>query len=264
MRFIPKIEWPTTRPWHILTGVKPRTQLIVPKINKMRLLQVIKQCADEYSWTPDADQLEEYELTPVFIHCNLMHGGIRHPILKDIYVAKDENGLSINYNAMTFDRFVVWQTRNGKDSYPVPLTPQKGDRTISLRSGTVSPYPVAAHVKGKVYMVLSRYMKEIDKAKQNGVEFRRKQVLVHVPYRTIGVDTGAFPSEENVSLRPAWMYIGVHKFWDDKAHPIHMDKCPLYDYTAKVHEGVPYFLKPTKKWINEPWYFFPAKEVSNL
>lgn len=265
-------------PWSRLVGVERRTvNLAAPpafeKVNKsdlLRLQMFIKDCETEYSYTPDWSILEQSEYQPVFIYCNMMHGGAQHPVLDGLYKSASEDGLSINPYVYTKTRYEVWQTNQGRESVPVALTSRRS--AISFLTGTLQTLSRPAPIKGRLFFVRSSVIKDLDKAKQNGVIFRRRKVPILLPYMLQVVDpvegyrqytTGHSLTSEQVYEQWAWMYLGRHKHWDELLDGGYTTiPCELRSHILKQRKGVSYF-RPKKTWLeDENYYFFNAKGVN--
>ncbi len=238
-----------------IMGIKRKHQ---DGFTKEQVLMLLRDCANEYSWTPDATELERVDYQPVFVYCNMMRGGNRYSVIEDIIRTKDDNGKSISPYVYTKDRYAVWQTRDGRDSYPVALT--SSDPIISLTSGTNQVIARPGRVKGKLYYVRSELVKNLDRVRQNGILFRRRKVRLIVPYRAQHWnDVGRNPSEEMIYGRKdedavfAWMYQGRHKHWDG-----------LLDGGFSLGPCTIRSPATPKEWCGEePYYFFDAWRVAN-
>jgi hypothetical protein len=122
-------------------------------------------------------------------------------------------------------------------------------------------FPPIAKIKGEVYKVRpQQFHLELDRYRQNTVEYRRERVRLIVPYRKVeflrdhnldpsfGVQeafsrsdyTGSSvkTSEEVVAIIRAWMYIGEPKYWD----PL----ISAYDYGH-----IETFRAKNRRWLQE-------------
>jgi hypothetical protein len=216
--------------------------------------------------TEDFVDLEEFKWTRVFLYGPEMHGGHRHSIIQDIYRKKDNRGLCTNPSVVTVSKYETWITLVGKESKPVALVSKA--KKQSQFNGTVGMLAKASRLKGRLYFIRSDMMYLLDRVHVKGIEYDRKLVEVELPYRILDPsENGCQPTEEQGYVGKAFMYVGVHKFWDPFVDHGEINftikKCPLKDPEIKYYKDKPYFIPP-KKWIKEPYCFFNAHEYNNL
>ena len=213
-----------------------------------------------YRHTKDWAFLEDTDYRVVFLYCDLMRGGKHHNLIEPIIRTKNDQGLSINPYAFSKERYEVFQTKDGHNSYPVAL-PSKAP-IISAVSGQRN---ARGKVKGWLYFVRSESMYVLDNHKQNSVKFRRKLVDIQIPYRIFWPNVlGCNPTDEDAHTIQAWMYVGVPEFWGEV--PVRdLDKCRLIDPTERKRGNRTYHSHTRKRWHdeNEPYYLFDAWGVKN-
>jgi len=260
--------------WTKVVGVK-RSPLITEysKADLLRLQMFCKDCVTEYSWTPDWPELEEkQDYQPVFLYCNLMRGGALHHVIDGLYKTQDAEGLSINpYVFSGRPNWQVWQTKDGRDSFPIAFASGAPIPKLTTSPGTITKYPLRGYIKGRLYYIHSSVMKELDKVKQNGVLFDRRKIWIKYPYRIQDPNnTGVNPSEEQIHPMEVWMYVGREEYWGEVPH-INLERCGISHFSLKRHRNHPqkegmyeHKVLPIKKWINdEPFYYFRAWEIAN-
>lgn len=236
----------------------------VSKADAIRLQIFLKNCVNEYSYTPDWVELEQSEYVPVFLYCNLMRGGSLHHCIEDVFKAKSVDGLSVNPYVFSHRRYEMWQTKDGRDSYPIALPSRLTTPKLSVASGTITSYPMKGYVKGRVYFIPSAHMKDLDRLKQNGVLFNRIKIGVKLPYRIQNVDeSGLSLGKEEFETMDVWMYIGRREYWDD-VPLINLQRCSGVRYTYRKH-GSHMVIHDTKPYLNgdDIFYYFNAWEINN-
>jgi hypothetical protein len=260
-------------PWSRIVGVERRTVDLadppsIMKYDKTSILHLrtfIRDCEKEYSFTPNWSILEQSEYIPMFIYCNMMHGGSQHAMLDGLYKAKSDDGVSVNPYVYTKEKYNVWQTQQGRDSVPFALT--SGSAPTHPFIGTLQNIPRPSRVKGRLFFVRSDMIKDLDKLKGNGVVFRRKKVEIILPYSMCAIDpyTGSDIPTRNPGPRLeyrtwAWMYVARHKHWDGLLDGGFFTKpCKLYTHSNRRNHSTTY---STIK-LDEPYYFFNAKEFAD-
>lgn len=211
-------------PWAKLMGTERKLVPEMTDYNINELLLLVKKHKELHKHTPDAIPLEEQIIQPVFVYCNMMSGGERADIVKDICVTSRRWWY-------TDDEFDVYQTRLGKDSFPIAL---------KAKPTTVRP----ARVMGQLFYVRSDQMNILDNERCNGVLFRRKKVRIHHSrYRFI---RNALV-EETIASTLAWMYVGKNTHWNGLIDGgYYYAPCDLY--------------YPTRRGISsvDPLYLFKA------
>jgi hypothetical protein len=204
--------------------------------------------AHQCALTPDNWKLEQYIRQLVFLPCDLKAGGVNHDIIKDVI-----NGPVYEDMVYTSKKYTFWKKDLGGHSFPIALP---GD----YRPNAFTTFPVEpAPIKGSLYFVPGSFMKELDKHRQNGVQFRRERVDVRISYRTVSFDP---PSIDEATLLPqlkrrplpqlhdgfttvpAWMYFGVVEYWDNMIGGIFKSQMNTFQH------------QPKRVWIDK-FYKFP-------
>lgn len=162
--------------------------------------------------TPDMWKLEMHENQLVFLYDEYMYGRSQHKVLTSF---AERMG-----TAFSFDEYTMWNYQNTQGITPV----------VMKSMYHINP---ARKVKGELYSLRPKYIRDLDILKQNGVQFRRKRIRVIVPskpevwvkerdgMKRLFQDKKASTSSwfslplEN-RFFDAWMYFGVDKYWTPK------------------------------------------------
>lgn len=165
-------------------------------------------------WTPDIGKLQETEWQLVFIYDRLQLGF-------DDYTAYMSEHAATVCTAFTNDPYVMFKKRMGLNTYPIL---QKKDY--------VSPEPT--RVKGELHYIRSQQLIQLDKLRENGVQFNRELIDIFVPFfkvhklkswkeggRNKGEYMKLYGTEHPTDTIPhyqvikAFAYIGANEYWDD-------------------------------------------------
>lgn len=197
---------------------------IVPSYGYEDIEEFRLQMLEASKFTPDIAKLEQYDWQLLFVSDELkrdhmMHQKIGHP----------EYGTQFQFPAFTQASYHYWDPPEAWSS-PVPMKVEGFTNPLPF-------FPPIAKIKGEVHLIRPQlFHLELDRYRQNTVEFRRERIRLTVPYRKVeflkdhnldpdfGVQdlfsrseyTGSSvkTSEERVAIIRAWMYIGEPKYWD--------------------------------------------------
>lgn len=155
-------------------------------------------------YTPDVHHMEEHPWQMLFMYGEDMPGYVGHELIAP-------NLYSTPVVGFTQDHFSMYEKEPDDAIFP--------GKTIS--------YPVALSqafhgvpnhsIKGKVGLINSDLLYELDIFRKNGKVFKRKRVRIIMSvtrYRWTKAQ-GSLPPEQTVSKKWAWMYVGVPEFWKD-------------------------------------------------
>lgn len=161
----------------------------------------IKQANEEAALTPDIWRIERYKTQLLFVCDEMQSNCHHHPLLCS--QAKS----CVAFSDTTFS---MWKKRMGKESTAIPLR-------LEFQSGMAQRSVSLEHVKGEIHQIPPRHFIELDKIKQNGVQFRRVRTSFLVPHTTTrwSKQTGTF-KEKTLDRVKAWMYIGIPEYWNDQ------------------------------------------------
>jgi hypothetical protein len=178
------------------------------------------QATEDTKFTPDIATLEEYEWQLYFATDETKKDHLKHDLV----------GPEAQYRfpAFTQESFHYWD----HDAPFLPPIPMK----VTGYVNAIPFFPPIAKIKGQVYLIRPQRFLELDRYKQNTVEYQRERIRVIVPYRQVlwlkdhnldsafGVQelfarseyagSSVKTSEERVAIIRAWMYIGKPEFWD--------------------------------------------------
>lgn len=205
------------------------------------------QALEDTKFTPDIARLEEFEWQLYFAIDETKKDFIKHDLLGPEKEYK--------FPGFTQKPFHYWQ-------HSAPFLPPIPTTVTDNPLNSMPFFPPIAKIKGQVYAIRPQRFIELDRYKQNTVEYYRERVRLIVPYRQVlflkdhnldpafGVQevfsrsayagSSIKTSEEKVAIIRAWMYIGKPEFWD----PL----ISAYDYTA-----VETFTAKNRRWL-ETYY----------
>jgi len=197
---------------------------------------------EETLFTPDSLDIGNRKVTRMFIYDEMLPGRHRFDLIDALGTRRA--------TAFTLDKFVLWRTKMGKESYPVPLT------------GKYTSYPPATPmaVKGEIWDIFSPQVFELDSWKLNGVEFLRQRVYLILPYRDrfkfpmqVGKDmVKTYLSPQKEQIVSAEMYVGIPEHWEDMLTDYHLR--PVKHYTPGDNTTF-------NSW-EDPYYFFTPGEYN--
>lgn len=202
------------------------------------------QALEDTKFTPDISVLEEYEWQLYFAPDETKKDHLKHHLVGDEREYK--------FPAFTQQKYNYW---NHAAPFLPPI-PMRSETPVNL----MPYYPPIAMIKGEVYAIRPQRFLELDRYKQNGVEYQRERIRLVVPYRKVlwlkdhnldpsfGVQelfnrsayagSSVKTSEERVAIIRAWMYIGKPQFWD----PL----ISAYDYSS-----VEVFNAKNRRWCDQ-------------
>jgi hypothetical protein len=200
-----------------------------------------RQLSESVLRSPDLGVLEESEFQLLFCPDRTQRGCSEYSLI--------EESIFCNY-AYTEECFNYWQQRDG---LPIPLmaTDQRQWQWV----------PPSLKIKGEIHAVRSHQFKHLDNYKDNLVSFRRERLTFLVPNRPLfrlperynenGIPIPLVPGQygvgkETVHRVQAWMYIGVHDYWDDLLDG-------GYNFKPVVH------YKDERPWLKE-YYSLPREK----
>lgn len=158
---------------------------------------------DEYRHTPDIRTLQMGKRWFVFEYGECMEGRREHTDLMSM------GGITRVGNAFTkFSNLVMYKKTLGEFSYPVVLGHMPRHPKMQYR---IHQNKLPGRVKGDLLLVEgAEHVVTLDKARENGVAFKRVVMEVLFPYtQTIQGET-----TEYLESVTAWVYIGAKDYWD--------------------------------------------------
>ena len=193
-------------------------------------------------FTPDIALLEEYEWQAVFVTDELKKKFVKHELLGE--------DRQYCFPAFTQKSYHYWQSNQPWEG-AIPF------ECLQTRNNIVG-WPPIAKIKGEVYLIRPQRFLELDRYKQNTVQYVRDRIRLVVPFRRIewvkdryGPDVykffqqpehfhgkSTFTSDEHVYIVRAWFYEGKPAYWD----PI----ITAYDYGH-----VETFHSKNRRWCQE-------------
>lgn len=179
-------------------------------------------CRIQTRFTPDIAELEEHQFQLFFAHDDVQVGCPNYKLISEQSVSEGR--------AFTVNAFQYFQ-KNTDSSLVALGTGEKSE--LAARSK-----PDFCRIKGELHNIRPAALMKLDQHYMNGVQYRRHRVKVIYPYRdhTIirigneealeskppGIITTKnelgirhYVSDEMVCILEAWMYTGMHSYWDD-------------------------------------------------
>lgn len=194
----------------------------IPVVNQ----KTIKELCATAPYSPDIIELERKRRATIFVADDMMRGGKLHEYISEVSVS----GRFPTHAGYTQGEFVMWKKDLGEDSFPVALDEDVTGHRIG--SATLEK----AKIRGEVYSIRPRQFRKLDFLKENGVVFIRRRVNVIIPlYKVIYDKAHPLPhlADKN-SVIEAWMYVGVHSYWDDQlAGVIPSNPVPIVEDNAR-------------------------------
>lgn len=169
-----------------------------------------KQLSESVLRSPDLGVLEESEFQLLFCPDRTQRGCSEYSLI--------EESIFCGYG-FTEENFNYWQQRDGL-CIPLMATDTRQWQWV----------PPSLKIKGEIHAVRPHQFRNLDLHKDNLVSFRRERLTFLVPSRPLYrlpeyYENGkplplAIPRQigvgrETVGRVEAWMYIGVHDYWDD-------------------------------------------------
>lgn len=191
---------------------------------------------DIKKYTPDYVELQQHKYQLLFCPDELMIGYHKNDLL-----GKSESLAT----AFTVDEYTMVKKRLGKQSQAITLKERN------------SMYP-SLPIKGKLFAVRPYRFLEIDKYKENRVQFYRERVALSVPYsvkmwcKERDLLQRAFNEkrqhifQQDPAIVEAWMYVGVNDYWKEL-----LDGGMMYPAVKQYHH------------LNGGYYFFTKGEYSD-
>lgn len=169
-----------------------------------------EQIEELLRWTPDAAELEKYKHVPLFV-CDQSQPGCR-----DSGILENERRL---YTAFTQNNHLMLRQDLGKLSQPL---------IFNHKPFTMPPSFELLPIRGELFHVRHSIIHALDKSRQNGEQFERKEVLVVIPSTHLffkdrreaellfgeGVGT-CLVEQAKVTRVKAWMYYAAEDYWKD-------------------------------------------------
>ena len=169
-----------------------------------------------FTW--DMPKLEQCAHQPVFIYNQMKR---RHRSFAMIEPWSEFRGRAFTAN----ENWIMWKKKLGKGTFPIAMRIEH----------TMVP---TARIAGELYLINSYRIKDLDEFMSNGVEFRRKQVQVLVPYARKTYVHGDPVDIQAVAKVSAWMYIGRYKYWEEFLDAgYHFKPCSRYSPKGFVLQG---------------------------
>ncbi len=167
--------------------------------------------------TPDVADLSNKIGAVIFVYNDLMKRRRDHELLEHLHFAGD---------AYTLMEVNGWYRR--KDALPIVLFPQilsripawtceiERDEDGEIRRRKSTQHNAhAAIIKGEVYVIKANKLYELDLYHDNGVQFIRQRIDIHIPYEEelLTRDKQVAYSGIYHHHRKAWAYIGNPFYW---------------------------------------------------
>ena len=165
---------------------------------------------EDFKYTPDILKLEATKQDFVFEYGECMEGRFDHETFIDTGQVQ-----KVGCAFTQFSNLVMYKKNLGSFSYPVILAhmPKHPPKQYRIRQEGLP-----GRIKGDLFLVQgAQSIVELDRARENGVAFKRVRMNVLFPYtKTVWNEkTGSFASEEHLEETPAWVYIGMKLYWDN-------------------------------------------------
>lgn len=173
--------------------------------------------------TPDVAFLESLEHQLVFVADEFMSVNPKASVLEKLKAKKE-------FECFSKETYTVYQKRLGRESFPIPL---------SVEHKTAP----SLQVKGELYSMRSTALFELDKYKENGVQFQRIRVPVNIPVsrykwfkdrkhaeneagKPLGRSRLLVSSEQ--FTKQVWMYVGIEEYWPIDGGYL-FERSPVYE-----------------------------------
>lgn len=165
-----------------------------------------------YKHTPDVKELEKKVAHLMFFPCDMQKGKPNSWCLDEAYHYAP---------AYTKERFHFYRKNLGNESFPIPLRSEKKPDPIPKIIHVAEP-PLA-RIRGSLLWVPTKtIIEDLDKYRQNTVEFRRERIQVIIPYKEMlaqrNRDDGTpllFLTNEQVKVEHALAYVGINSYWEE-------------------------------------------------
>jgi hypothetical protein len=208
-----------------------------------------------YPHTPDIAILQQYELQLLFCPDDLKAGHRNEKLLGDEKMLMSK--------AFTEERYTFWRKNLALESYPIPLDRDTSDELApSWADQKGAP---RARIGGELYALRPNLFIDLDKFKENGVQFTRQRVKLIVPYKNVMVhdwredvkdknrislsstekkmysDMRFFTSQWKFKTVRAWMYMGSNTYWEDQLETFSGRFSPVKIFRPNSPEIEPYY-----------------------
>lgn len=197
---------------------------------------------EQVRYTPDNSKLEQYEFLLLFSPDETQRGYPKYNLIEDS---------AFMCHAFTQGLFNYWQQRDGQ---LIPLE--------ATAPAAVKYFPPSLRIKGELHAIKPYQFRELDRWKQNTVQYIRKRVKLLVPYSEVIIsdyydeDGKELPrclqgkkgvkGPEQVQPVKAWMYVGIDQYWDPLLSPFNF-------HAVQHHES-------RREWLKE-YYSYPKREI---
>lgn len=198
--------------------------------------------SEQVRYTPDNSKLEQYEFQLLFSPDETQRGYPKYNLIEDsVFMC----------HAFTQKTYNYWQQRDGQ---LIPLE--------ATAPAAVKYFPPSLRIKGELHAIKPYQFRELDRWKQNTVQYTRQRVKLLIPYREVikspyRDETGrelpkclqgkvGVTSPERVHIVRAWMYVGNDNYWDSLLSP--------YNFHAVQHH------ESRRPWLKE-YYSYPKREL---
>jgi Gamma-glutamyl cyclotransferase, AIG2-like len=170
----------------------------------------LEEFKQDYKYTPDIRTLEMGRTWFVFEYGECMEGRFEHETFMETGKVQ-----KVGCAFTRFSNLVMYKKNLGSFSYPVILSYMPNHPKKQYR---IKQEGEPGRIKGDLFLVQgAQSIVELDRARENGVAFKRVRMNVLFPYiHTVWDEkTGSFASTEYLEETPAWVYIGVKTYWDN-------------------------------------------------
>lgn len=202
------------------------------------LYWTVKGLTEQPCYTPDIAKLEQFHVLRLFVYGDEMYQRQHHDLIREYSVPLG--------TAFTEPKFHMWKKKLGKETFPIPLEAKANGEPIWSRH-----HMPEGSIKGELYAIRPYRILDLDKHRENGVQFIRVRQCLYIPYRTViwTKQNGIITTSIDVKKIWAWMYLGVPDYWKDQ-----LDGGYLFDPVK--------WYKPNTGWMPE-YYYFSQKEILN-
>lgn len=176
-------------------------------------------------FSPDIWKLEQYETQRIFVADSSLDGLLREAtdIAEPIY-----------QSCYTFMPYTLWRKDLGKDHTYSVILPGTYRPTGFVR-WPVESFPV----HGRVWDINPKQFILLDKARQNGLQFRRERIPISYPLVGVRWNRKA-PIPKAVDhhiIFDAWAYIGIPEYWDTQIGGVFArSQLEVIDAPARLHK----------------------------
>jgi hypothetical protein len=196
--------------------------------------------------TPDIAHLESFKTIRLFVPDDMKRDLKRHDLLGEtVYEAQ----------AFTMDNFFFWKKNLREESFTIPILTQQPQGLPKTMH-----FPSPGKILGECHRIKPAQLIDLDRRRENGVQFIRKRVRLLVPNRMVhttgyhkyqqphddpALNKPVITTSERVDILKAWMYVGKSEYWDTLIDA-------GYSYTS-----VSQYHAKQRKWLG---YYFNYKD----